>query len=198
MNNRDGLFSSSSTTSTVRPRNRRLISLDDDGGFEPAKTGTASSSSLSISAATNTSRGVSPIPATHLSRQQPGDGGAKTGGSCLQEGGRFTSNSRINVSGASSGLWESWSSLQGLASTLLGSDAQPSSKFKPNGSLKAPAWKKTDISPGPPRSMPQWGPNIEATSRLAAGTQEERQAMVQAKKREAFLLASVQEQTDKA
>jgi hypothetical protein len=197
MNNRDDLFSPSSTTSTVRPRNRRLISLDDDNEFEPVSTAAASSSSFSVSAATNTSRGVSPIPATHLSRKQPDDGGAKAASSYTREGGRSPSNNRINGSGASSGLWESWSSLQGLASTLLGSDAQSFSKSKPNGSLKVPAWKKTNIVPEPSRCVSEWGPNIEATPRLAAGTQEERHAMVQAKKREALLLASAQAQTDK-
>jgi hypothetical protein len=115
----------------------------------------------------------------------------------MQEGGRSTSTNRINGLGAASGLWESWSSLQELASTLLGSDAQSSSKSKSNGSLKIPAWKKTNIVPGPPRSVSEWGPKIEATPRLAAGTQEERQAMVQAKKREALLLASAPVQADK-
>jgi hypothetical protein len=197
MNNSNKLLPSSSTTSTIRPRNRRLISLDDDNGFQPANTGAASSSSLAIAASENPSRGVSPIPATHLSRRQAEDLGAKSPSSHIQEGGRTTPKSRINGSSASSGLWDSWSSLQGLASTLLGSDAQSSSKSKPNGALKTATWTKGYIDPVSSRSVPQWGPSIDNVPRLAEGTQEERQAMVQAKKREALLLATANTQTDK-
>src|SRR5947199_3619992 len=75
MNNSDSLFPSSSTTSTIRPRNRRLISLDDENGFESVDTGAASSSSFSTATPRNPSRGASQIPAAHLSRQQEKAGG---------------------------------------------------------------------------------------------------------------------------
>ena len=198
MNKSDSLFpSSSSTTSTIRPRNRRLISLDDDSEFDTGAAGAASSSSISTPTPRNALRGLSPIPATHLSRQEAIDVGAKAVSSRLQEGGRPASNNKTNGATASSGLWDSWSSLQGLASTLLGSDAQPSLRSKSNGALKVPAWNKANRGPASPRSVPQWGPNIKTAPQLAAGTLEGRQTMVQAKKREALLLADSHIQTDK-
>src|SRR3954452_17916104 len=171
MNNSDRLFPSSSTTFTIRPRNRRLISLDDQNGFESVDTGAASSSSLSIVTPTNPSRGASPIPAGHLSRRQA-EAGVKAHSGRTREGERSISNSKSNGSTPSAGLWEPWSSLQGLASTLLGSDVQSSFRSIPNGGLKAPTWKKANKDPVPSRPVAEWGPSIDTVPRLATGTQE--------------------------
>jgi hypothetical protein len=197
MTNSDSLFPSSSTTSTIRPRNRRLISLDDENEFEPVDTGAASSSSFSVVTPRNPSRGASPIPAPHLSRRQA-EAGSKAPSNHTREGERPIPPSKSNGSTSSAGLWDSWSSLQGLASTLLGSDAQSPFRSIPNGGLKIPTWKKANKDSVHSRSVPEWGPSIDPAPQLAAGTHEERQAMVQAKKREALLLASAHTQTDKA
>ena len=88
------------------------------------------------------------------------------------------------------GFWESsWASFQGFASTLIGSDN--SAVSSPN---RSPTRRKNlDFRSGsrntsaPPA---QWGPSGSGDKRLASGTQEERRALVQAKKREALLAAN--------
>lgn len=197
MNDSDSLFSSAnSTSSTIRPRNRRLISFNEDNGIDSADASAASSSSLSIAASPAPSRGISPIPATHLPRSRPGPGPRATDENKAWDNIGVHTASRANGSTASSGLWDSWSSLQGLASTLLGSDAQPSVRTIANGTAKSPSWKKNTKTSAPPRSVSQWGVNINPSPQLAAGSHHERHAMVQDKKREALLLANGHLQTD--
>ncbi len=195
MSNSDSLFPSS-TTSTIRPRNRRLISFQDENDFEPTEEGAVSSSSFSIAPPKAPSRGISPIPATNPSRRQAPTSAANTNLGGGWNGSRSSSTSRANGSTASSGLWDSWSSLQGLASTLLGSDAQSHGRTT-KGAVKFPTWSKSTKPPASLRSVPQWGPSTNDTPQVAAGSQEERHAMVQAKKREALLLANAHLQTDK-
>lgn len=86
----------------------------------------------------------------------------------------------------------SWTSLQSLASSVLGSDiARPATT---NGSTRTHVRKPSRPDPymRPPArtSTPAtWGPSAPSTPEIGSGTQEERQALVQAKKREALLLA---------
>ena len=110
--------------------------------------------------------------------------------------GRFCHNGKYGIKFAESRvavdfLDVSWTSLQSLASSVLGSDiARPAT----NGITKTHARKpsRPDAYPRPPTrsSAPStWGPSAPSTPEIGSGTQEERQALVQAKKREALLLA---------
>ncbi|CEL02359.1 hypothetical protein ASPCAL03530 [Aspergillus calidoustus] len=171
-----------STTSTIRPR--RLISFnDDDGdntGRQPSSTGlptmrSAEGPTLRSRGATPSprpSRTVSPIPVSHLPRATQSHNGSRSGNSL-------------------DFLDSSWTSLQSLASSLLGSDiAHPVSNGAPRTHARKPS--RPDYftrNTSRTSTASTWGPSGVTTPEIGAGTQEERQAMVQAKKREALLLA---------
>ncbi|EHY59035.1 hypothetical protein HRR83_001695 [Exophiala dermatitidis] len=201
-----GLYQSStlnSSTSTLRPRAPRLISyIEDDTANEATAVST---SSLSTPQRFSTSRAVSPI--ADVDRARSTDGQLRNSGRV----GTNTSSSRSSSAGlssrASSGgrggtqaIWEPWSSIQGLASTLLG-DVPGPSKDKTDKPFKTPVWMKQDKRYGSKQGTSQWGPSSEASSgRPASNTAqaaiEERQALVQAKRREALLLANATEGRD--
>lgn len=88
-------------------------------------------------------------------------------------------------------LDSSWSSLQSLASSFLGSDvAHPTPNGEPRGHVRKPSRPDPYSKFPTPTSAPSaWGPSAPASPEIGAGTQEERRALVQAKKREALLLA---------
>lgn len=183
-----GLFqSANSSTSTLRPRAARLISyVDDENTDNP----------IAVSSSTPPcfpSRGVSPNNTT-VTRSKSTDK-PRHGGSSKPHI-RSSSGSRSPAAG-SQGLWDSWSSIQGLASSLLGNDVPGSAKDKTAGSFKTPLWMKQDKLYGSKLPSQQWGPSYASTSNPALEATEERQAMVQAKRREALLLASVSENRDK-
>ncbi|KAL4793843.1 hypothetical protein BDV19DRAFT_211707 [Aspergillus venezuelensis] len=188
------------SASTVRPR--RLISFtEDDGGNtigqQPSSSGlsTMRSSelpSLRARGATPSprpSRTVSPIPMGHPSRVTQSRGGSRPGNSL---GGFYSGKHQDPFAepsrAAADFLDASWSSLQGIASSLLGSD---STRPTTNGAVRSHARKpsRPDYFSKPRTSSATWGPSGPATPEIGAGTQEERQAMVQAKKMEALLLA---------
>jgi hypothetical protein len=142
----------------------------------------------------HTSRGASPLPMRHPSRATESFNRDNLNGFGASLGGhsqtgkaqvRFADSSRAAVDF----LDASWTSLQSLASSFLGSDiARPA----PNGTARTHARKPSRPDPymrATPKTPPAWGPSAPSTSEIAAGTKEERQAMVQAKKREALLLA---------
>lgn len=189
MNNssQPGLYqSANSSTSTLRPRATRLISyLDDD---------TADATAISTSSAPTPprfpSRGVSPNLINK--RTKPSD--KSKNGPVAKPSGVATSGSQSPSLG-SQGLWESWSSIQGIASSLLGSDTSASGKDKPSTSFKTPLWMKQDRSYGTRQSALQWGPR-SAPATSTPGSIEERKARLETKKREALLLASAAEAQD--
>ncbi|RDW67169.1 putative LysM domain protein [Aspergillus mulundensis] len=188
------------SASTLRPR--RLISLDDfrdDNGGHPSSSGlstrpSSDSPALRSRGATPSprpSRTVSPIPMGHPSRATQPRSGSRTGNSL----GGSTPNGKYQDPFAESSraavdfLDASWSSLQGLASSLLGSDtAPPTSNGAPRSHARKPSRPDYFTKPRAP-SAPTWGPSGPTTPEIGTGTQEERQAMVQAKKMEALLLA---------
>jgi hypothetical protein len=142
----------------------------------------------------HTSRGASPLPMRHPSRATEslnrdnlnGFGGSLGGHSQTGKAQvKFADSSRAAVDFLDS----SWTSLQSLASSFLGSDiARPA----PNGTARTHVRKPSRPDPymrSTPKTPSAWGPSNPSTSEIAAGTKEERQAMVQAKKREALLLA---------
>ncbi|OQU95370.1 hypothetical protein CLAIMM_01589 isoform 2 [Cladophialophora immunda] len=185
-----GLYqSANSSTSTLRPRTGRLISYLDDEGTESTAISTSTSSTPPLFP----SRGVSPNDAA-VSRSKSTDRPRNGRGSKTRA--RSSSGNSTPTAG-NQGLWEPWTSLQGFASTLLGSEVPGPSKDKAAGSFKKPLWMKQDNHYGSKSAAPQWGPSIQSTTTLLQGSVEERQAMVQAKKREALLLASVSENRDR-
>lgn len=180
--------SASNNTSTVRPRNRRLISYNDGSDSEQEAAGASKWCSQPRSTSPFPSRGVSPIPGAHPSRPQFSTTKA---GPVTDRGNESRRNNRGQPSATSgSGLWDSWSSLQGLASTLLGNDAQQGSKGRNDGSITNALSGKPSKASATRPVTPQWGPATGAGQNFQPGSNEERHAMVQAKKREALLLAN--------
>ncbi|KAL1962012.1 hypothetical protein VTN77DRAFT_656 [Rasamsonia byssochlamydoides] len=204
----DPATSSTSTsrrsTSTVRPRNRRPISFneeeDDDGAQSlSSRLSAAFTSGLTPSQSRDTtpspfaSRRSSPLPSKHpsrtteIDRQRSDDAGGN--------GLKSSSTSQGAGSTFATGFLESsWSSLQSLASSVLGSDptrAKSSSGSATSHKRRKPSRSNFYMSSAPKQSQPSsWGPPAPAATQIGAGTKEERQALVQAKKREVLLLAN--------
>ena len=188
--------SSSSTAANLRPRNRRLISIDDS--FQTLNTDVSPGSAALQSTASSIfpSRAPSPIPSTHPSRAASGNRNTQR----TQPNGRPGGISRLEEYQSTpttftTGLWEtSWTSLQGIASNLLGSDTGRSTKDKSRANFLSPRKKQLQ---GPTatttagKSLPdQWGPLGNVDKQIASGSKEDRVAQVQAKKREALLVSN--------
>lgn len=198
-----------SATSAVRSRPRRLVSFMDDedddsanksanyayNDAQPFTSGLSTTLSTETGAARSrgatpsplSSRGTSPLPMTHPSRVTETDRRGRREASSLGWNGTSKASSSR---GTTDFLDSSWSSIQSLASSVLGSDTGRNS---PNSS-KAQTRRKPSRSDVYIRSIPRstpsaWGPSGPTTPEIGTGTKEERQALVQAKKREALLLA---------
>ena len=194
-------------TTSVRSRNRRLVSLIDgdneDGTQQLTSTAPAlGRSPLPSREATPSpygSRRGSPLPTKHpASISIEPDNGSRG----RRNDGNFSSESAVggditalrNRPRFATGLLESsWSSLQGLASSVLGSDvgwANSGTSTTAFYRQRKPSHSNLNISPLPKTSAPLWGPSAPSTSRIGAGTEEERRELVQAKRREVLLLAN--------
>ncbi|KAJ5341560.1 hypothetical protein N7541_010684 [Penicillium brevicompactum] len=174
---------STTSTSTVRSRPRRLVSFMDDedddvpnyshqSDAQPLSSALSSTLAPSETGATRSrgpSRGASPLPMTHPSRAtERSNRGTRSETSAFAWNGSSMPSSR----GAADFLDSSWSSLQSLASST-------NPRRKPS---------RSDVYiKSAPRST--WGPSAPNGPEVGTGTPEERQALVQAKKREALLLA---------
>ena len=175
--------SSNSSTSTLRPRQTRLISFLEDNDtstteLQDNQQGRAAQSS-STSSTSTLGRSNSDILRRKAGKQaQP------------------RANAEANQLFPNSGLWESWQSISGIASTLLGSDTHAQVTGKDKRDIKTPSWQKTNNTFLTRTSVPAWGRSVESTAQMKVSAVEERQAMVQAKKREALLLADVHERPD--
>ncbi|KAJ5225448.1 hypothetical protein N7468_006673 [Penicillium chermesinum] len=198
--------SASSASTSMRSRPRRLVSfLEDDeddsrqsnnnSSAEPPPLTTGSSANLldgtvrsrGATPSPLSSRGTSPMPLKHPSRVTQSERRSRNENSFFGSNGTSkTSSSR----GATDFLDSSWSSIQSLASSVLGSD---NGRNALNNGTKSHARRKPSRSDvyikSTPRSTPTWGPSGPASPEIGTGTKEERQALVQAKKREALLLA---------
>lgn len=166
--------SSTPAASTLRPRTRRLISVEDE--LYPA--------SGSEHASPFNSRAASPVPSAHPTRS---NAAAAPTSSLVRSVSARASNSRRDTSGTLSGIWgNSWSAIQGLATNVLGSDTAardaPARRRKP---LLAASRRVS--SSAPPK---QWGPSASSGAHIGAGTQEERENMVRAMKRKDLLTAN--------
>lgn len=172
--------SSNSSTSTLRPRTTRLISFLDEE--DP------SLSNLQDSQPDGSGRSTNTAPASGLGRTKSNALNKKAGVS-KQSLDRATSEFSENSSSA--GIWDPWSSISGIASTLL---AQPQVKSKGERQSKAPA--KSGSTFTTKTALPAWGTSVGNIPQMTVSAVEERQAMVQAKRREALLLADVHERPD--
>ncbi|QQK39962.1 LysM domain protein [Penicillium digitatum] len=203
------LSASTTSTSTVRSRPRRLISFMDDeddsnnvtnytyqDDVQPVSLGVSTTLAPSEGGTTRSrgatpsplsSRGASPLPLKHLSRATESMNSVTRSGSTSFF---WNGSSKASSSGgAADFLDSSWSSLQSLASSVLGSDAgqvTANNVTKNTHTRRKPSRSDVFIKSGP-RST--WGPSAPTASQIGTGTKEERQALVQAKKREALLLA---------
>ncbi|KAB8206341.1 hypothetical protein P875_00042690 [Aspergillus parasiticus SU-1] len=203
----NGTNASRRSTSTVRSRPRRLVSFTDDDEsdngrqLEPSGLSTTLSSDLPVprsrgaTPSPNTSRGASPMPMRHPSRviSSPGRGASSSLG-----GFSYTGKNQVNFAESSRAavdfLDASWSSLQSLASSVLGSDtARPATNGAARTHARKPSRPDSYLGNQSRTLTPSsWGPAVPSTSAIGAGTKEERQAFVQAKKREALLLADAE------
>lgn len=199
---------STSAASAVRSRPRRLVSFMDDesddpvvksnnysyNDAQPLTSGTTLSTEIGTLRSRGatpsplSSRGTSPLPMTHPSRvNESSYRGRKETTSLGWNGASKASSSR----GAADLLDSSWSSLQNLASSVLGSDTGRNTPSNTNKTHTRRKPSRSDVyTRSIPRSTPSaWGPSGPSTPEIGSGTKEERQALVQAKKREALLLA---------
>ncbi|ETI27542.1 hypothetical protein G647_09733 [Cladophialophora carrionii CBS 160.54] len=180
--------STNSSTSTLRPRTGRLISYIDDENTES----TAVTTSTSSTPPRFPSRGVSPNESA-LNRSKSTD--KSRVGRTNKPQTRSSSSSQAPAADKQS-IWEPWGSLQGFASTFLGNTTSSPPKDKNVGTFKTPLWMKQDKNYTSKMSTPQWGPSMNTSASAARDAIEERKAMVQAKKREALLMAGATENRD--
>lgn len=177
-------------STTLRPRNRRLISLDGDG-LSATDSFSANKPQFvtPFTSSSPSSRAISPVPSKHLSRPTELSRDRSRPRSSSRKPVEPNARSSQTLSSAfTSGLWEtSWSSLQGVASNLLSRDTfgisrsqSPRRKRRPLEA--AQSRKNTDAA--------QWGPAGNGERQLGHGSQEDRLARLQAKKRENLLAAN--------
>lgn len=182
--------------SSLRPRNKRLIPFEGGDGtvqhsVDLASTpGTVSSSSKAHGVSNIESRSISPSSAVFESRMSN-----RTKGQSSQP--QTTGGSRrwgltVPIPTSASALfspkyWEdSWSSIQGVANIFLRSDTQdpPRSARSPrSGGARQGSRIRGSVED-------EWGPTIIVESQLTAGSQEDRLAQIQARKRQALLTAN--------
>ncbi|EAT80060.2 hypothetical protein SNOG_12762 [Parastagonospora nodorum SN15] len=175
-------LSSSKSNSTLRPRTRRLISVEDDIYSTEHSDDAASRSGSRI-----TSRDGSPAR-----RSNPGASTKSRLNVTSEPSSSFTTSTTVqNPKGSRnpnplSGLFgNSWSTLQGIAANVIGNEGTQGE----SGSTrrrKPTHGRRTSVSAPPPK---QWGP-AGAPSQVGAGTHEERENMVRAMKRKDLLNAT--------
>ncbi|MCJ1421374.1 hypothetical protein MMC32_007737 [Xylographa parallela] len=184
-----------STSATLRPRNRRLISIDDEFQTLEAVSPPPTNQFDSTTSSFFSSKASSPLPSTHpsrsTSRNRPP---ANLQGNIKLLGNHGFRGHPSYPASATAGFWgSSWTSLQEIASTLLGNDVNDSGKDKPLKSRSARKGKapvaRHDLKTSAALAE-EWGPRVDVERHSAAGSKEDRQAQVQAQKREALLSAN--------
>lgn len=182
---------SRNSSATLRPRTRRQAQGDgaDDSHAEAVPVSKPRSTTPSLSR--SPLRDASPIPNKHPSRSTVS----------AQVPDKPIGNSRSLVSQSlfagqvlpttfATGLWEaSWTSLQNVASNLLGNDISRSSSA-PGSSRRRRKPLDSLNAPGSNPLAGQWGPQGTGERQIGVGTEEDRLAKVQAKKRETLLSAN--------
>ncbi|KAL8698111.1 MAG: hypothetical protein Q9201_006749, partial [Fulgogasparrea decipioides] len=179
---------SSTPPATLRTRRTPSRNLGNDINGERT---TAASSNLQSIINNPFSRTPSPIPSKHPSRATTAiNDSTRTPAASRATGSRTTRDSQ-RTSVSSAGFWEApWSSIQGLASQFLNSSevSVETSIARPPTRKRRPLAATHDRTAGAPPT--QWGPSGTAGKELGKGSQEDRLAQVQAKKREGLLAAN--------
>jgi len=174
--------STPASSSSLRPRNRRLISgLSDIDGDNNTNGRLLSTSTAPATRAASPfgSRGGSPIPRERLGRPVSSRGNAGAGAGA---GSRRGNESPI------AGLWgNSWSTLQGFANDLLGNDGAATTQQRtrrPMGRMNV-ARGSSSIPPG------DWGPqapnSAPGVGNIGMGSREEVENAIRAQKRKDML-----------
>lgn len=176
---------SSTTVPILRPRNKRLVTDLQDLTDEQTKQNTFTPNHISSSVFTldspYVSRASSPIPREHLSRSSSTNPARNSNGPVYGE--TLTAAYGAELSKSLSGLWsKSWTSLQGMASNALGSDA-PAEMIKDKSPQRI---RRPFEATHPLGKDAQWGPSTNQPQ-PGIGTREERKAIVSARKREDML-----------
>jgi hypothetical protein len=188
--------STPAASSTLRPRNRRLISGLDEGDETTVDPGTATSTRIASPVPSPfDSRAASPIPALHLPRKASrNDAQRSRGTGSLGRASARATKKTGSESPTLSDLWgNSWTTIQGLASELLSGDAAADAQGKPGSvrrTLRRSHHPRSSTSAPPPS---HWGPAIPtsqpAAGDIGAGTREEQLAALRAQKRLDLLTA---------
>jgi hypothetical protein len=176
-------LSTSNSNSTLRPRTRRLISVEDDIYATEESSDAASRPGSRITSST-----ASPVPtynpgAAHKPRLNVT---SEPSSLFMRSTSEQTAKSARHSANKLSGLWgNSWSAIQDIAANVIGSestqaDANSARRRRPVHG------RRTSISAPPPK---QWGP-AGTSSQVGSGTHEEREAMVRAMKRRDLLNAN--------
>jgi LysM repeat protein len=163
--------STPAAASSLRPRNRRLISGLSEAGDELSSTSPFDS------------RSASPIPNERLSR--PGSSRGGVGSPAKRNPG--TGSAATGSSDTLAGLWgNSWSALQGIASDLLGNDASTASKPRTRRPLSRIRAGRVTSTSAPPVA---WGPtSAPGVQSVGVGSREEGTSALRAQKRKDMLL----------
>ena len=182
--------SSSSTTSSVRPRPKRLISGIDDGDE------TELPETPGIPPSPFDSRSASPIPSAHPQRSSSRNPNQKFTGTSwgrrAQIGASTNGQGQPLNSPTLAGLWgTSWTTLQGIASDFLGNEQSDGQAVKDNKKLPLPKWYRQMTMP-PKEGTNQWGPppvtSAAASTSIGTGTKGDRESALRAQKRKDMLL----------
>lgn len=173
-----------SSSTTLRPRTRRQTHVDDE---VPSFSATTPSWLDGPTTSSSSSRAESPINCIRQPRAERDAQRSRSTSRFLRAPGILGPQS--NPSTFAPGLWgSSWSSLQGLASSLLGGD---SSRVSSPGRSPPRRRRPIEATHGRNTSAPpaQWGPS-GGERQVGRGTREDRRMLVQARKREALLAAN--------
>ncbi|KAI9736083.1 MAG: hypothetical protein M1818_006259 [Claussenomyces sp. TS43310] len=168
------LLSTGGGLSTIRPRNRRLVSTETELISGDGQGGSQRST---------IPRGASPIPSRHPSRiaSELGKGHARNGSPV---GGLVTPGERSGLASPTmafgKGFWEggwtgSWTTLQGLASSVLSGEVNGGGSTSPNGANASKrrgrdgsSSKKSPATWGPSGNLPQKSENSVGSGSLSA------------------------------
>ncbi|KAI4259291.1 MAG: hypothetical protein LQ352_000831 [Teloschistes flavicans] len=191
MNHEPPRTTPSTPPATLRTRRTPSRNLGSDVNGE--RSDSASHDLPSALNRPSSTRAASPIPSKHPSRVNSAiHDSSKPPGTARVSSSRPNRDSPRVSSNSSAGFWEApWSSIQGLASQFLsGSDASGETLMPrpPNNRKRRPLAATYD---GPASASPaQWGPSVIGHQEVGKGSQEDRLAQIQARKREDLLAAN--------
>lgn len=189
MSSQPSIYSTTNnSTATLRPRATRLISYVDEQDSSVSTSGPASPVA-STSTFTRPSQ-----TASHLASSKgtaPVDD--YEGRGYLKRHSRAASENVIRR--PSAGLWESWSSISGIASSLLGSDGSHTTMRRSDSTKKGTKTMQQDKTYTVKPQREEWGPKTEVKTKATTSIEEQR-ALLQARRRELLLLQSTEAQRD--